>query len=204
MRICKIGSVLAGVTAILGFLAAASFAQQDAARAVSAQLQNSGSPLPLVFEMNVGQVDARVKYLSRTRRGALFIESDQAVLVLSSLAVMPFRRGGNGHNAPIGPSEGILAMRLIGANPIAKVEGRGQNIARINYFVGRDPSRWHTNIPTVNEVVTRDAWPGIDVSYGSRSCRTRRSGMHFHREGGRGSDGYSAGFRCIRGDRAYT
>src|SRR5580704_14373622 len=166
MRIFKIGSVLAGAIAILGFLAAASFAQQHGARAVSAQLQNSGSPLPLVFEMNVGQVDARVKYLSRTRRGALFIESDQAVLILSSPAVMPFRRGGNGHNAPIGPSEGILAMQLIGSNPIAKVEGRGQNIARINYFVGRDPSRWHTNIPTVNEVVTRDAWPGIDVSYG--------------------------------------
>jgi Beta-propeller repeat len=166
MRIFKIGSALAGVIAILGFLAAASFAQQDAARAVSGRLQNSGFPLPLVFEMNVGQVDARVKYLSRTHRGALFIESDQAVLVLSSPAVVPFRRGGNGHSAPIGRSEGVLAMRLIGANPIARVDGRGQNIARINYFIGRDPSRWHTNIPTVNEVVTRDAWPGIDVSYG--------------------------------------
>ena len=30
-------------------------------------------------------------------------------------------------------------MRLIGANPIAKVDGRSQNIARINYFIGRDP-----------------------------------------------------------------
>src|ERR1700733_648573 len=166
MRICKIGSVLAGGIAILGFLSAASFAQQDAAGAVPGKVKNSGSPLPLVFEMNVGQVDARVKYLSRTHLGALFIESDQAVLALSSPAVMPFRRGGNGHKASIGPSEGVLAMRLIGANPIAKVDGRGQNIARINYFVGRDPSRWHTNIPTVNEVVTRDAWPGIDVSYG--------------------------------------
>lgn len=94
--------------------------------------------------MNVGQVDARVKYLSRTHRGALFIESDRAVLVLSSPAVMPFRRGGNGHSAPIGRSEGVLAMRLVGANPIAKVDGRCENIARINYFIGRDPSRWHT------------------------------------------------------------
>jgi hypothetical protein len=123
MRIFKIGSVLGGAIAILGFLAAASFAQQHGARAVSAQLQNSGSPLPLVFEMNVGQVDARVKYLSRTRRGALFIESDQAVLVLSSLAVMPFRPGGNGHNAPIGPSEGILAMQLIALIPSRKWRG---------------------------------------------------------------------------------
>jgi hypothetical protein len=135
MRIFKIGSVLAGVIAILGFLAAASFAQQDAARAVSRQLQNSGFPLPLVFEMNVGQVDARVKYLSRTHRGALFIESDPAVLVLSSPAVMPFRRGGNGHNAPIGQSEGVLAMRLIGANPIresgwARPEYRADQLLR--------------------------------------------------------------------------
>ena len=35
-------------------------------------------------------------------------------------------------------------MRLVGANPIAKVDGRCENIARINYFIGRDPSRWHT------------------------------------------------------------
>ena len=26
-------------------------------------------------------------------------------------------------------------------------------------------SRWHTNIPTVNEVVAHDAWPGIGVAY---------------------------------------
>ncbi|MGD0671608.1 MAG: SBBP repeat-containing protein [Candidatus Binatus sp.] len=121
--------------------------------------------MPVIFEPNVGQAVARVKFLSRTRDGVLFIASDEAILALSSPAVVPMRRVRTARVVAPKQSGGVLTMRLVGANPNATVEGRGKASARINYFIGRDPSRWHTNIPTVNEVVAHDAWPGIDVSY---------------------------------------
>ncbi len=125
----------------------------------------SGYPLPVTFEPNVGQTDARVKFLSRERDGVLFIASDEAALAVSSPVVVPMRAAREVRGVPPKRSGGVLTMRLIGANPEATVEGRGRALARINYIIGKDPSRWHTNIPTVNEVVARDAWPGVDVSY---------------------------------------
>ncbi len=125
----------------------------------------SGYRLPVIFESNVGQADARVKFLSRARDGVLFIASDEAILAVSSPAVVPMQGARAAPVAPPKQSGGVLTMRLVGADRDATVEGRGKTSARINYFIGRDPSRWHTNIPTVNEVVAHDAWPGIDVSY---------------------------------------
>ena len=125
----------------------------------------SGYPLPIIFEPNVGQADARVKFLSRERDGVLFIASDRAVLAVSSPALVPTRGVRTARVAPQRQSGGVLTMRLVGANPDATVEGRGKASARINYFIGKDPSRWHANIPTVNEVVAHDAWPGVDVTY---------------------------------------
>ena len=128
------------------------------------EFQTSGYQVPVLFEPNVGQADPRVKYLSRTRDGILFIASDEAILAVSSPAAVPIRGERPTRVGPPKQSGGLLTMRLIGANPDATVEGRGKASARINYFVGRDPGRWHTNIPTVNEVVAHEAWPGIDVS----------------------------------------
>ena len=161
MRSFRYGARLAAVAAVLVSIAAqaaVSFAQMQPRMAAAYQM-------PIIFEPNVGQADARVKFLSRERDGVLFIASDEAVLAVSSPALVPMRSARTVRVAPSKHSGGVLTMRLIGANPDASVEGRGKALARINYFVGRDPSRWHTNIPTVNEVVAHDAWPGIDVTY---------------------------------------
>ncbi len=155
------GPLLAAVAALIICIAAwnaVSLAQAQPKMA-------SGYPLPVTFEPNVGQANPRVKFLSRERDGVLFIASDEAVLAVSSPAVLPMRAAREARPVPQKQSGGVLTMRLIGANPDATVGGRGKASARINYFIGKDPSRWHTNIPTVNEVVTHEAWPGIDVSY---------------------------------------
>jgi Beta-propeller repeat len=170
MHVCKGGSFLAAAAAVVISFAAGtriSFAQQPRPQAQtdSRRVQASGYRLPVLFEPNVGQADPRVKYLSRTRDGILFIASDEAILAVSEPPAVP-RRGER--VARVGTpmqSGGLLTMRLIGANPHATVEGRGKASALINYFIGRDPSRWHSNIPTVNEVVAHEAWPGVDVSY---------------------------------------
>ena len=40
---------------------------------------------------------------------------------------------------------------------------RARAAGRVNYLIGSDPARWHTNLPTYGEIVYRDLWPGIDL-----------------------------------------
>ena len=151
-------AAVAAVTVCIVACAAVSFAQVPPRMA-------AGYHMPVLFEPNVGQADARVKFLSRERDGVLFIASDEAVLAVSSPTLVPMSGVRTARVAPSKHSGGVLTMRLVGANPDAAVEGRGKALARINYFIGKDPSRWRTNVPTVNEVVAHEAWPGIDVTY---------------------------------------
>ncbi len=39
---------------------------------------------------------------------------------------------------------------------------------KANYFKGRDPEQWRTNLPTYGAVLYREAYPGIDLKvYGT-------------------------------------
>ena len=35
----------------------------------------------------------------------------------------------------------------------------------VNYFIGDDPAKWRTNIPTYAKVQYQDVYPGIDLAY---------------------------------------
>lgn len=53
-------------------------------KAVAAQVSKAYGKLPLSFEANLGQTDARVKFLSRGSGYSLFLTSREAVLCLKS------------------------------------------------------------------------------------------------------------------------
>ena len=38
-------------------------------------------------------------------------------------------------------------MKLVGANPQAKVGGLDELPGKTNYFIGNDPKKWRTNVP---------------------------------------------------------
>ncbi|MDQ3920051.1 MAG: SBBP repeat-containing protein, partial [Acidobacteriota bacterium] len=46
-----------------------------------------------------------------------------------------------------------------------QVEGQEPQPGRVNYIVGRDPSRWQTGVPTYSKVRYRDVYPGVDLLY---------------------------------------
>ncbi|WP_411727130.1 hypothetical protein [Methyloglobulus sp.] len=41
-----------------------------------------------------------------------------------------------------------LRMKLVGGNPNPHIQGLDELPGKINYFRGKDPKQWHTNIPT--------------------------------------------------------
>jgi len=61
-------------------------------------------------------------------------------------------------------------MKVVGSNPQAKVEGLEELAGKVNYFIGNDPDKWHTDVATCAKVMYSGVYPGIDlVYYGNQS-----------------------------------
>jgi hypothetical protein len=194
-----------------------------------AKVLDSYGKLPLSFEANHGQTDARVKFLSRTSGYSLFLTGDEAVLMMrgkkakknspqglkpASLAgssgraeqakeqlrfVSGYRFSdtvsssksdtplGAGHRTPTSSAASeaipfprtawapepttesaagsVLRMKLRNANPAAKVTGVDELAGTSNYFIGNDPAKWRTNVPTYAKVKYEGIYSGIDLVY---------------------------------------
>jgi len=118
----------------------------------SAAKKNSGADLtraamaqlPLFFETNQGQVNPKVKFMSRGGGYTLFLTSTEAVLAAKSV---------------------VLPMNLLGANDKAPVSGMNELPGKANYFIGNDPAKWHTNVATYAKVKYEGIYPGVDLVY---------------------------------------
>lgn len=117
--------------------------------------------LPLSFEPNLGQSDAQVQFLGRTRGRTMFLLPTRAVFVLPQLAGTP-------HRTTTGDSalgNHAISINLINANPNSQAIPSRPLRATTNYFVGDDPTRWRTDIPTYSNVTYKRVYPGVDLTY---------------------------------------
>ncbi len=118
---------------------------------------------PLNFEPNRGQTAREVRYLAHSGDMALFLTANDTVLRLASPPV----RGKNQTDDRRAGAEAIH-LRPIGGSSPAAIRGEDPMRARVNYFIGGDPSKWRTDIPTYAKVRAREVWPGVDlVWYGT-------------------------------------
>jgi uncharacterized repeat protein (TIGR01451 family) len=129
------------------------------------QAVQSYGRLPLAFEENQGQTDPRVKFLSRGEGYTLLLTAEEAVLVLK-----PDRANlGEGTALSDEPEEPanphVLRLKLVGANTDPQASGFDALPGKSNYFIGNDPSRWRTNVPTYRKVAFDAIYPGIDLVY---------------------------------------
>ena len=113
---------------------------------------------PISFEINQGQFNNKVQFLSRAKDYALFLTSNEAIFSLPSNSIESSKK--------IEPGKGeIVRMKLIGANKASKVVGLNKLSGVINYFIGNDSKKWHTNIPTYEKVAYKNIYSGIDLVY---------------------------------------
>jgi hypothetical protein len=73
--------------------------------------------------------------------------------------------GGRPQNSANTPKTDTIRMELSGANPATKVEGADQLPGTASYFIGNDPSKWHSNVPTYARVKYAGVYPGVDLVY---------------------------------------
>lgn len=109
---------------------------------------------PLSFESNMGQTDARVKYLTSGPSYRMFFTPDAIVIALKSKS----------KDKPSSP----LSMTFINSNPNVAITGEESQKNLSNYFKGKDPKKWHSNIPNFAKVRYQNLYSGIDaVFYGN-------------------------------------
>src|SRR5713101_5562011 len=139
--------------------------------------------LPLSFEANRGQTDAHVQFISRGSGYTLYLTATEAVLTLQrplGFGELPAgpgsprvfsKRKGLGETQNAKPKEienntrSALRMKLVGANIATVVEGLQPLPGKSNYFIGNDPAKWRTDIPTYAKVRYKDLYPGVDLVY---------------------------------------
>ncbi len=168
---------------------AASVAAANASEPSSAKVDPSAAvrisseygKLPISFEVNQGQTDGSVQFLARGAGYTLFLTPGEAVLSLNAVhakAAQPGSpigprdaRASGGKVEPILPSS-TVRLQLIGANTRAEVVGVDALPGKSNYFIGNDPAKWQTDVPTYAKVRYSDVYPGIDlVYYGNQEGR---------------------------------
>src|SRR4029077_2656236 len=131
--------------------------------------------LPLSFEANRGQTDGRVKFLSRGNGFSLFLTDDEATIALNN-ASHGRADARKRIEVPVGAANGDpssagvqLRMQLLGASTTSRVVGAAELPGKVNYFIGNDPAKWRTNVPTYAQVRYESLYPGVDlIYYGTR------------------------------------
>jgi hypothetical protein len=126
--------------------------------------------LPLSFEVNRGQTDSDVKFLSRGNGYTLFLSQTDAILTFGKTSGNTRRwsllkRYRTAASTPERGTIRTLRMRVIGANSLAKISGMEMLPGKSNYFIGNDPAKWLKDIPHYAKVRVENVYPGIDLLY---------------------------------------
>ncbi len=145
----------------------------DVPEASKQQLLETYGKLPLSFEANQGQTDPQVKFLARSSGYTLFLTADEAVFALTQAKSKGETEVGGKINptdlalakTPEETKQAVVRMKLQGANPAPQAVGLEELPGKVNYFIGNDPSKWYTNIPTYTQVKYSNIYPGIDLAY---------------------------------------
>jgi hypothetical protein len=119
--------------------------------------------VPLSFEPNQGQTDSAVQFLSRGSGYVLSLAPGKVVLNLERQTPKA-----SGHTSEK-PQADTLRMCLVGANARANAKGVARQTGVVSYFIGNDPAKWRTGIPTYGKVDYAGVYPGVDlVFYGNQ------------------------------------
>jgi hypothetical protein len=108
--------------------------------------QSLRSRVPWVFEANYGQADIQARFIGRSTSGTIFLTRDGAVLAA--------------------PGSHASAVRMRFAKASGKMpSGEAATGGVANYYRGRDPKEWMTQIPLFARVRYQGIYRGVDAVF---------------------------------------
>jgi hypothetical protein len=127
--------------------------------------------LPLRFEQNQGQTDSEVRFISHGSGYELFLTPQDAVLALRT----PAHQAGSARErlaalresraARSAETSSAVRIHLERANPAPQITGVDALPGKTDYFIGNDPKKWHTGVPSYARVKYSDIYPGVDLDF---------------------------------------
>src|SRR5665213_747124 len=131
------------------------------------KFNSSYGNLPMAFEANEGQTDSKVRYMVRGGGYILFLTDQETVIAFSrydnSLSTRAdLAKGKRGHKLL---GRDVLRLRLTGSNRGVSFEAQNLLPGISNYFIGKDPGQWQTNVKQYSQVTAHEVYPGIDMVY---------------------------------------
>ena len=126
--------------------------------------------LPLSFEINKGQLDEAVKFMSHGAGYDLFLTANETVLRVHKPKDQEVDKLKDPSRTNTATDENVregtvLRLKLLGASSSPQVSGQDELPGKVNYFIGNDPAKWRRNVPTYRKAYFKNVYPGIDVVY---------------------------------------
>ena len=132
--------------------------------------QSHDEKLPIKFFENNNQWDAQVKYRAEIPSGFLFLKQNS--LQFSFYDAEPINKIHDHHqNTGLGKQEETPSkikahsyeIEFIQANQNPQLKTAGKYPANFNYFLGKDKSRWASDVETFNQITYQNLYDNIDM-----------------------------------------
>lgn len=123
--------------------------------------------MPLRFEANQGQTDPSVKFITKGAGYNLFLTTNELVFTSqnTNLSTKQSIIDTQRDTSPQPTTINVLRAQFIGANLNHKVTGNNRLASITNYYLGKDPKKWYTHIPSYGTVAYQNIYPGIDATF---------------------------------------
>lgn len=142
----------------------------------------------LSFIQNVGQMDTNVQYYTHGWGRRFYFTSHEAILTFveepsgGRSDTVAHRQGTKyartksfAHKEQT--TRGIaLVLSFLSASPNVSLEGQDECCSRVNYFIGRNPAKWYTNIRSYRNISYKNLWSGVNLTFREEN---RRLKYHF-------------------------
>ena len=144
-------------------------AESPLSQTARASLSSGYGKLPLAFEPNQGQTDARVRFLTRGGGMTAFFTDSETALVLSRSERRDPKALPRERREPDKVEQAVVRMKLVHGRAAGQVRGLEKLPGMSNYFIGNDPKKWRTDVPHYARIEYEGVYPGIDlVWYGNQ------------------------------------
>jgi hypothetical protein len=110
--------------------------------------------MPLRFEENTGQMDARVRYVARRGRASVFLTDEGATFAFTERPRAEDER----------TSVTAVAMKVAGGRAVAP-RASALLPTKTNYFIGKDRAKWRTGVSSYGRVTYPGVRDGVDLVF---------------------------------------
>ena len=133
-----------------------SFKKMGVSRGRMEKVKGSLKRVEIPFIKNEGQVDGRVGFYAKTFFGTVFVTKKGEIVYQ-----LPGLRGDEDETKGVTKAV-VIKERLVGGK-VAEVKGEGKTETKVNYFIGKDRSKWKTGITTYGLVSLGEVYKGVEL-----------------------------------------